>query len=323
MTTPEDMEKDGWEQVFFDAPRSPQEIYTSFHYWLYLDKNDEEVIDVVLAAALDRDILGDPLWIYIISPSGGVKTELVRSLNSYERIYTLDSLTPSTFISGKVEKDEDGEYYPVAGILDRIDGKVLIIKDFTVLLSSPEYIRTEIYGQLRAIHDGYFERGVGTLKEPIRVKAKIGLIAAVTPAIDMYTKAHNLLGERFLKVRLHPNSVETTRKSFKNLGKEEKMREKLATAVDYYLCHVRTRTAPDTLSHENELIKIARYIAMMRARVICRYKHGRVVDMNFTEPEVPTRVVKQLRKLLIGLAKVRQNSHVTEEDMATIKRVAP
>jgi len=321
MTTPE-----GWKQALYLEPSDLKELHTTFEYWLYLGEEDIEVLDVVLAAALDRDIPGDPFWLYLVAPSGGIKTEFVRALNKYPPIYTIDTLTVNTFISGKVEKDkETGEIYPVAGILDQLDGKVLVIKDFTVVLSSLDATRTEIYGQLRAIHDGYFEKGFGTLKEPIRVTARIGLIVAVTPAIDRYTKAHNLLGERFLKARLHPESQKTAERAFKNLGQEEKMREDLSTATAYYLNRVRsTRPFPRVTGQQmKDLIQIARYIALMRTRIMGRYHQGLLVEPYLTEPEVPTRVVKQLKKLAIGLALVRQhNVEVTEEDMKTIKRMA-
>jgi hypothetical protein len=47
--------------------------------WLYLD-DDDEVLDVVLAVACDRKLPGDPVWLFLISASGGTKTELVRNL---------------------------------------------------------------------------------------------------------------------------------------------------------------------------------------------------------------------------------------------------
>ena len=325
MTTHEEMIKEGWTPVYIENPKNLDELYVTYDNWLHLEDKDKETIEVVLAATLDRDIPGDPLWIYIISPSGGFKTELVRALNKYDKVYTLDSITPATFISGKVAKrKEDGKFYPVAGILKSLDGKVLVIKDFTVILSSPDIVRTEIYGQLRGIQDGYLEKAFGTLKEPIRIHAKIGLIMAVTPAIDHYTKAHNILGERFLKIRQHPDMKKTAERAFKNLGQETQMREDLATATAYYLNHVRqTKPYPKTTNEQmNRMIQIAHYIALMRTRVMGHYSYGVLVEPYFTEPEVPTRVAKQLKKLIIGLAIVRQHNEITEDDMTTIQRVA-
>jgi len=327
MTTPthEEMVKEGWKKAVYHEPKTIDELLTTFEYWLYLESAEREGFEVILAAALDRDIPGDPLWFYVIAPSGGIKTEFLRALSKYERIYRLDSLTAATFISGKMEKDkETGELYPIAGILESLNKHVLVIKDFTVILSDTEITRHAIFGQLRSIYDGYFEKAFGTMEKPIRVKSKIGLIAGVTPVIDKYTKAHSILGERFLKIRLHPNPKETAEKAFKNLGNEERMREDLATATAYYLNLIRVNEPyPKPSSQQRDsMISMAHYVALMRTRVFCRYYHGQIVDMSITEAEIPTRVAKQLKKLSIGLALVRQHEQVTNEDMATVKRVA-
>ena len=102
------------------------------------------------------------------------------------------------------------------------------------------------------------------------------------------------------------------------------MRQDLATATANYLNHVRINTPyPQPSSYQRkQMISIAHYIALMRTRVMARYYHGQIVDMDITEPEVPTRVAKQLKKLAIGLAIVRQHGEITYEDMRIVKRVA-
>jgi hypothetical protein len=307
-------------------PKTFEELLKTYRHWLFLTKDDEEVLAVILATALDQDLPGDPIWIYVIGVPASKKTELVRALSEYPRIYTIDYLTPNTFISGKVAKNkETGEFFPIAGILRDLNGRVLVIKDFTVILSLSDVARTEIYGQLRAIYDGYLERAVGTLKKPIRVEARLGIIAAVTPVIDHYTKAHSLLGERFLKARIKSDQTdESTQKSSDNLGHEMKMRMDLAKATAYYLNLVSKNPKNQQLTREQNdtLILLAKYVSVMRARVFGRYEHGRLVDLEPSEPEVPTRVVKNLKKVALGLAVVRQHENVTDEDVKTVKRVA-
>ena len=48
---------------------------------------------------------------------------------------------------------------------------------------------------------------------------------------------------------------------------------------------------------------------------------GKITQLSVPESEVPTRVVKQLKKLGIGLAFIRGHDRVTDEDMATLRRV--
>ena len=136
-----------------------EELHELFKKWLYLEPQDTEFIEVTIAALLDREIPGDPVWLYAIAPPGGVKSELLRTFRVYPKAYTLDTLTPSTFVSGKAEKNkETDEYEPIAGILQDLDGKTVVVKDFTTILNSSKEAKTEIYGQLRSIYDGFFEK---------------------------------------------------------------------------------------------------------------------------------------------------------------------
>ena len=292
--------------------------------WLYLEPQDFEALEVVLAAALDRELPGDPAWLMFVAPSGGVKTEVLRSLSSYPRAFSLDFLTPKALVSGLTRLDrETKEYIPIAGLLSSLDGKVLVLKDFTTILSSAEETRTAIYGQLRSAYDGYFEGGFGTLKEPIRVRATFGLVAGVTPAIHRYTKMKGALGERFLMVRSSPNPVKAARRARRNVGLEEEMRAQLAgsvaatfEALDF------SRPPPISEEQAEEIIRIGYYIALMRSRVWVRWYQGSIVDLDAAEPEVPTRVSKQLSKLAQLLAVLRGHEDVEDPELATLRRVA-
>lgn len=312
--------KEDFEKI---KPKTLEELHTINSKWLEITPRDKEYIEVVYAVAVEREILGDPIWMYVIGPPGGMKTTIARAIKKYERVYTLDSLTTKTFISGLTQKSEQGKIVPVAGILKHLNGKTLVIKDFTTVLMKHNDIRNEIYGQLRAIYDGYFEAAYGSLPHPIRVQASLGLILFVTPILDKYTKAHTTLGERFLKVRQHPDSFKTTTRSLKNLGKENEMRLELQIATNYYLSSLDFTKIP-TITDEQaqQLIAIAQFVAWGRAHVFCKYYQGRIVNMDMVEIEIPTRVVKQLKKLVLLLAIIRQHDHVKISDMKTIVRVA-
>ncbi|MCJ7423608.1 hypothetical protein MUP01_04980 [Candidatus Bathyarchaeota archaeon] len=303
-----------------NKPISLEELHKIFDKWLELS-NDNDFLDVILAARCDRKILGDPVWLFAISNSGGTKTEIIRALKA-DDVYTLDSLTSHTFVSGKIGVNEEGEIEKVRGILPQIDGKVLIIKDFTVILSKREEERSEIFAQLRALHDGYLEFAYGTTPEAVRVHASIGVVAASTPAIDMYGKLSTLLGERFLKIRHTTKPKESARKAAKNLGYEIGMREEILNATQKFISKLEF---PDITIKEEQLekiIELAYATAILRTPVMIRF--WRYEDNEGTTPniEYPTRLTKQYCKLTKLLANIRGHSEITEEDMATIKRVA-
>jgi hypothetical protein len=111
------------------------------------------------------------VWLLIVAPSGGTKTELIRSVKNYPGMYTLSSLTSKTLISGKIHKNKEGDQeVKVFGLAQKLNGQVLLIKDFTIILDLPAAERGEIFAQLRDLYDGYIEKGFGNFPEPIRIK---------------------------------------------------------------------------------------------------------------------------------------------------------
>ena len=298
-------------------------LYKEIQIWLYLE--DKEFVEIIQVAVLDREIDGDPVWLYVIGAPGSCKTELLNAESKgYSKAFSLDTLTTATLVSGIAEKDKDsGEYRPIAGIMQDLDGKCLIIKDFTTILSMNQDSRTEIYGQLRAAYDGYFEKAFGTMREPVRVKAKFGLLAGVTPIIDKYTALQGVLGERFLKVRHEPNKLESTRRALLNEGHEEIMRLSLAKAVETF---IKSRKFVEvTISEEIEMwiLKLAFYTAYLRANVWASYdEQGRVIDAWINSVEVPTRIAKQFKHFIKLLAIIRGRNYATIEDLKIIQRVA-
>ena len=305
-------------------PETLEDLHKMNSRWLELTDADKEFLEIIYAAGIDRELPGDPVWLYAIAPSGGMKTAAARSLNKYHRIYTLDTITPSTLISGlsKVNK-QTNEIEPAAGILQYLDGKTLVIKDFTTILSQNEENRNELYGQLRAIYDGYFEKAFGSLPQPIRIKANIGLILCVTPIIDEYTKAHTSLGERLIKIRQHPDMEKTTTRSIQNQGKEVEMNFELQNAVAYYLNSLKTNKLPTiTKEQEKQIIELAQLTALSRSHVFAEYSKGQIVGIKMVEAEVPTRLVKQLKKLALLLAIIRKHEAVDAYDMKTVARVS-
>jgi len=299
-------------------------LLSRYRKWLYLENDDTTFIEVAIAATLDRELPGDPVWLFLVAPSGAIKTETIRSLSGYPRSYSLDTLTPATLVSGLTKNDKDtGEPVPIAGILKHLDGKTLLIKDFTTILSSADDIRMSIYGQLRAAYDGYFEKAFGTLPHPIRIHATFGMVAGVTPAIDKYSKMTNVLGARFLMIRQSPDPLKAARAASRNTGQEAEMRAQLAGSCADYISRLDFSKVPQILGEQEEqLIRIGCYVALMRTPVFARYHQGSLYDMDLVEPEVPTRISKQLLKLGQLLAVLRRHDGVLEEDFKTLRRVA-
>lgn len=300
------------------------QLHAVFAKWLYMKPEDHEALEVVLSGALDRKVAGDPSWFYLIGAPASSKTELINSTNQLTCTYPLDTLTPSTFISGLTKNNkETGEPEPVGGLLKKMDGKAVMIKDLTTLLNSPAEKRDELYGQLRSIYDGKLEKGFGTLPDPIRVNARIGLVCGVTPIIDKYSALQNALGERFLKIRLNPSPLDAAKRALRNEGKEDQIRQELQNAVKAYVERLDFTHPPDVPSdYADEVLAMGMYVATMRANVWKQYDENRnVKDFDLLYTEVPTRVCKQLKHTSKILAVLRKHEEIGEAELATLARI--
>lgn len=298
-----------------------KELKNIFRKWLCFTTADgTEVLDVLLATACDQKKAGDAIWMFLVAPSGGIKTELIRSLKDWET-YGLDTLTAQTLISGMV-KYVDGVPVPAAGIMEELDNKILVIKDFTLVLTKNVDTRNAIFGMLRNAYDGYLEAAYGTLKEKIVKKAHFGVIAGVTPIIDNYHTLLVLLGERFLKIRHTIDRAKAVKKALENQGKEKQMRKELRQAVYKFLKNINFDTeVAIPKKHEKRLVDLAMFIAKVRTPVWTQ-RAGAYQDFEFmATTEYATRLVKQLVKLTVLLAIIRGETEATQKEIATVTRV--
>ena len=183
----------------------------------YLYVKDEGPILITIAVALSNKLAGDPVWLMLIAPPGGTKSEIIRSFSSNgkvnEFVHPISTLTPSTFVSGLPENED---------LLPRIDGKIVTLKDFTTILTKQKDARNEILGQLREIYDGHFSKETGSGVGTKYYDSKITVIAGVTPVIDTFAGVQSLLGERFLRIRTHEDE---------DVTENQALRESMALAA--------------------------------------------------------------------------------------------
>lgn len=281
------------------------------HYSL----DDDSVVDVTLGTVVANRWEGDPVWLLIVGPSGGFKTEMIRSLEYAEdEVYPLSTLTKNSLISGYHSKDGGNP-----SILPELDGKVLAIKDFTTVLTMPSGSRKAVIGQLRDAYDGSLAKSFGNVGR-VKVNCHFGLIAGVTPVIDKYSQIEQELGERYLKFRIKPEKpMEGVRKAFENINKERGMRHdfRLAVAQCIDSCDVCNVTIPDEFAER--LVALSHFVATVRTKVPRHWKSN-ILEYK-PEAEVGTRLVKQLGKLAMGVAAIRGKSEVTDDEYQLVRRV--
>lgn len=275
--------------------------------WLLL--KDKNVLRILLATVIANKLKGDPVWLLIVCASGGSKTELLRGLNKIPNIYALSDLTPQTFLSGM--KGDN------ASLLNRIDpyDTIMVMKDFTTVLTMHRDKRQEILGQMREIYDGYIKKAFGT-GETKEWTGKLGFIAGVTTVIDRYQTVNQVLGERFIQYHLvHEDALTLARRSMSNTGDEVQMREEIQNAFADFIAGVEIPERNPDVSEEvkDKVVHLATFCVRARSGV---FREGYSREIEFVpDPELPTRFTKELMKLASALSLVDEQSDEQNYDL--------
>jgi hypothetical protein len=278
----------------------------------YLLLADPDAFRVTLAAAAAHSLPGDPVWLLLVAPPSGAKTELVSLLYPERHVYALSELTARTFASG-LKTDED------YSLLSRLTNNILIIKDFTTILEMHREERQVVLAQLREIYDGRYDKTWGTGKE-LHWTGRISLIAGVTPVIDKHYSVMSVLGQRFILFRLRqPDRKQAARRAIQNSLDDEQRKKELARQVASFIQSL-PETAPEIPEWILDAItQHADFVTRARSAVV-RDNYSREIEST-PEPEMPGRFGRQLASLACGLAKIHGRVVVNDEDLARVTRV--
>ena len=300
------------------------DVRTVFKRWLFLESTD--AISVMLATVVSQQIDGEPIWMFLVGPPGSAKTETLNSLSLVPSAYMTSTLTPHSLISGANWKDGGDP-----SLIPRLDGKVMVIKDFTSILSLRDTEKDEIFGILRDAFDGKCgkEFGNGVVR---KYESRFTILAAVTPSIYSLSSQHTALGERFLKFGVgdnlvHAHEEDIIQRAIQNINVETTMRAEMADVVLAFLerrigmAHISSGSLP-TISPQiqSSVIHLARFGARMRG-IVTRDTYRNDIVTSRPSAEVGSRLGKQLAKLCQSLALVHGRRTVTDDEYRLVKKV--
>jgi hypothetical protein len=279
---------------------------------------DVEAARAFYAALAAHGLKGQPVWAMVVAPPGCGKTELINPLHGLANVHLIDSITPSTLISGRAP--EPNKPKGKDGLLERIgnDG-MLFMPDFSTVLQGNREKREEIFAQLRRVYDGHFRKefGIDGLNTEWRGRLTVGV--AVTPEVDRYTSVFGALGDRFVIVRwkrVGGIDAALTAMHQDQQAKDSQMRE----AVRMLFGVMESAPEPDlSMELKRAIAATAELIAVGRTAV----KRERDESIEYApEPEGATRLAQQFCQLAKGSARLEARSHVDAADLAIVQRVA-
>lgn len=282
--------------------------------WLNLP--DKNVLRVVMAGLVAHKFASDPLWLFLVAPPAGSKTEILTTISSLPQVYPLSDLTPNTMVSGMVSKTDPS-------LLNKLHDNVLVMKDFTTVLTMRHEDRGIILAQLREIYDGRYAKAFGTGKT-ISWEGRLSLIAGVTTMIDTHSSVFQVMGERFIMYRIpQPNDKQVAKTALLRTGKEKEMRSELKQASTKFFASLQI---PDInqieISDEiiTALASLASFIVIARSGIIRDNYHK---EINYIPtPEAPSRLAKQLGTLIKALSVTEKRQVVTWDDYFLTLRIA-
>lgn len=282
--------------------------------WLLIP--DKNVVKILLACLVSHFFATDPLWMFFVAPPSGSKTELISTVAELPFVRMLSDLTPQTFASGLKAKVDPS-------LLLQLQNHILVMKDFTTVLTMRQEERQMILSQLREIYDGRYSKAFGTGKV-VEWEGRLSFIAGVTPIIDTHSAIFQVMGERFIMYRVpQSESRLVAKKALTNYGNEKQMRLELRIAIKKFFLSlsippVNDIELPDDILEA--LASIASFTVVARSGVV--RDHYRKDLLYIPTPEAPARLAKQLGVLIKALAVVDGRKKVNWEDFYLTLRVA-
>jgi len=271
-----------------------RETYLRWFGWHY----DLGALDAVLCAAASERMDGDPPWLQVVGGSGAAKTETLMPLTGAGAVTVSTISGEAALLSGTSKKDRAEN--ATGGLLREVgDRGILVVKDFTSVLSMNRDTRALVLAALREVYDGSWSRRVGTDGGQVLCwTGRVVLIGGVTTAWDSAHQVISTMGDRFVLVRMNSshNRRAAGRQAMRNVSYEAKMRSELAEVVGELL--ESSRADVDLGDEEiDQLLDVADLVTRARTAVERDFAGNPAFAHAL---EMPTRYAKQLVQLARG-----------------------
>ena len=224
------------------------------------------------------------------------KTTIIESFGD-SNIYcdAQSQISARMLVSGyKTPDGKDISYLPT------LNGRTLMIKDFTTVLSMGGHEQEELYGILRDAFDGSFRKQYGNNQKRIYKDLKFGLIAGVTKAIHGDNRSS--LGERFLKIEYLEKEefceMSHITSALSGMGHKEERTKTLMEHSLGYVDHLINNLPSELPELDEQFTFKMSHLAMLVARLRAQVERRRDDSLLYRpEWEIASRLAVQFKKM--------------------------
>lgn len=275
------------------------DVHAAFDQGLLLP--DKTLVDVAIAAVVANLLEVDPVFLLIVAASSRGKTEVVDSLRAIPETHSLSTLTKATLLSGYHDPRAPTKDHSMLPKLTKAGARVLLMKDFTTVLSQHRDERSAILAQLREVFDGSIVRATGTGQE-LAWEGHLGFIAGVTPAIDSHTSVIALLGERWTYLRVPDHDRRAAAAvAAAGRGRNDGPRQERRRVVAELVAGLDLSEPPWFREETVERVIALADFATLARTPVQRDGYGNREILMLPEPEAPMRYMHQVLSLGQGL----------------------
>lgn len=273
-----------------------QDLHNELAEVLYIE--DFNMVDTMLASVLaNSQKIGDPVWLTLIGPSSGGKSQYIRPLAKAnpDLFIQIDDLTANTFISG------NGAEQSLIFQIKKEAGGIISMDDLTVLFSKNSEDRNAILAQFRMIYDGRMTKASGKSGgKGITWEGHAGMIAGSTPAIYRHFSEVADMGERFINYRMKDIDEDKAVDFVMSKGlSAREMDEKIKHIYGRYFSELMPKVKENNIPIDDKtmqaIVNISKAGTRLRTPVIIDDREHFVSE--FPVAEMPFRIMKQLQNV--------------------------
>jgi len=285
-----------------------KELYNQTYFMI-----DDMVLDLILAVTLGGKMPGDPIWLMIIGGSSSGKSELINIVGEVNFVHQISNLTENAFLSGAGRQGDDNSLLHQIGTTG-----VIVMKDFTSILSMRDDKKDMILGQMREIFDGYITKKTGNRKEVDEWRGKLNFIGGVTDTIYSKTEKSSAMGPRFINYVMpafdREQRLKMLKAASKNTNDIKDKRAVIQVMVRDFI-NEKIQTIPDKLKEVDDdfnsvLMILSDFVALARTPTERDYKG--ILNL-INSPEMAPRIYGQFYKLAQYFIYLNDEAILSEE----------